>query len=178
VTLEVEHASQAHPWSWLVMGRPTSFYYRGLEQGEGGCAVEACSRAITSLGNPVVWWGGTGALAVVAFCWLLRRDWRAGAVLAGIAGGYLPWFLFTERTIYTFYAVAFVPYVVLALTYVLGLALGPPGADPTRRAVGAVLAGAVLIAAVACAAYFWPVNTAQVIPYEEWRARMWLASWI
>ena len=41
--------------------------------------------------------------------WALRRDWRAGAILAGLAAGYLPWFDYQNRTIYTFYAVAFVP---------------------------------------------------------------------
>ena len=45
-------------------------------------------------------------------------------ILAGIAAGYLPWFNYQSRTIYTFYAVAFVPYVVLAVTYVLGLVIG------------------------------------------------------
>ena len=40
----------------------------------------------------------------VLFRWALGRDWRAGAILAGYAGGYLPWFLVGDRTIYQFYA--------------------------------------------------------------------------
>ena len=27
-------------------------------------------------------------------------------------------------------------------------------------------------------AFFWPVYTAQVIPYAEWRWRMWFPSWV
>jgi dolichyl-phosphate-mannose--protein O-mannosyl transferase len=176
--LESEHPYEAHPWSWLVQGRPTSFFYEGYERGEMGCAVEACSKAITSAGNPVVWWGGTVAVVVLLFCWLLRRDWRAGAILAGLAAGYLPWFTYSERTIYAFYSVTFAPFVVLALTYVLGMVLGPRKASPSRRTAGALAAGAVVVAAVVALAWFWPVWTAEVIPYAQWRARMWLPSWI
>ena len=176
--LESEHPYEAHPWSWLVQGRPTSFFYEGYERGEMGCAVAACSKAITSVGNPVVWWGGAVAVVVLLFCWALRRDWRAGAILAGVAAGYLPWFAYSERTIYAFYSVAFAPFVVLALTYVLGMVLGPRRAPASRRTAGALAAGAVVVAAVVALAWFWPVWTAEVIPYAQWRARMWLPSWI
>jgi dolichyl-phosphate-mannose--protein O-mannosyl transferase len=178
VGLESDHPYEAHPWSWLVQGRPTSFFYESFERGDAGCAVESCSKAITSVGNPVVWWGGAVAVVVLLFCWLLRRDWRAGAILAGFAGGYLPWFAYADRTIYAFYSIAFTPFVVLALTYVLGMVLGPRRSPPSRRMVGALVAGAVVVAAVVALAWFWPVWTAEVIPYAQWRARMWLPSWI
>ncbi len=178
VGLTGDHTYQSNPWSWLVQGRPTSFFYEDPARGVEGCVVEQCSKAITSVGNPVVWWAGTAALLVVVFAWALRRDWRAGAILAGIAAGYLPWFAFQERTIFTFYAVVFTPFLVLALTYALGLVLGPADAPPRRRAVGALVAGAVVVAAVGVAAWFYPVWTARVIPYDEWRLRMWFGSWI
>ena len=48
--------------------------------------------------------------------------------LSGIVAGYLPWLLYTDRTIFTFYTVAFVPCVVLVLVLALGMASGllPP----------------------------------------------------
>ena len=113
VTLESSHPYMANPWSWLVMGRPTAFDYVAPKRGELGCKVEQCSQAITALGNPVIWWGGTLAVAVLLFQWALRRDWRAGAILSGLVAGYLPWFFFQDRTIYNFYAVAFVPWVAM-----------------------------------------------------------------
>jgi dolichyl-phosphate-mannose-protein mannosyltransferase len=178
VTLRADHPYKSNPWSWLVLGRPTAFFYKSYKEGQHGCTVADCSRAISALGNPVIWWGGTVAIAVLLFCWLLRRDWRAGAILAGLAAGYLPWFAFQERTIYSFYAVAFVPWVVLALTYVVGLLLGPSDARPQRRLKGATAAGLLVLAAVVAFGFFYPVYVADTIPHLHWSDRMWLPSWI
>jgi len=177
-TLRTSHAYQSHPWSWLVLGRPTAFDYRSYKLGERGCRFEECSRAVTDLGNPVIWWGGTIAIAVLIVVWLLGRDWRAGAILAGLAGGYLPWFLWAERTIYTFYAVAFGPYVVLGLTMCLGLILGRADASADRRLVGAACAGGVVLLAVVTFAFFYPILSDVLISHRDWVDRMWLPSWI
>ena len=178
VTLHSPHPYKTNPWSWLVQGRPTSFFYESPKQGTDGCTVSQCSKAITSIGTPTLWWGAVAAILVLLVMWAGRRDWRAGAILAGLAAGYLPWFFFQERTIYTFYAVAFVPWVVLAVTYVLGLVIGPPGASPRRRLVGTVAAGSYVVVCVVLFFFFYPVYTAQVIPYTEWASRMWFPSWI
>jgi len=178
VTLETSHPYMANPWSWIVMGRPTAFDYISPKRGELGCKVDTCSQAITALGNPVVWWGGTLAIGVLLFQWALRRDWRAGAILSGILAGYVPWFFFQDRTIYNFYAVAFVPYLAMGLAYVLGMVLGPSDADERRRRWGAALAGAVVVSAVLAFWFFLPILSAEVIPQTSWSDRMWLTSWI
>ncbi|PWJ55158.1 C-terminal four TMM region of protein-O-mannosyltransferase [Quadrisphaera granulorum] len=192
--LDSPHAYKSSPWAWMVQGRPTSFYYQGQAQGVTGCGADSCTMAITSLGNPVIWWTGCVALLVLLFCWALRRDWRAGAILAGVAAGWLPWFTVGDRTIFQFYAVVFAPFVVMAVVYCFGLLIGPPAvqagavAGPLsgplsgpltgRRLTGVVVSGAVVVLAVVAASYFWPVWTAQLITYDAWRARMWFASWI
>jgi dolichyl-phosphate-mannose--protein O-mannosyl transferase len=172
------HPYKANPWSWIVMGRPTAFFYEKSTQGTSGCQVKECAQAIVALGNPVIWWGATLAILVLLFQWALRRDWRAGAVLAGLAGGYLPWFHYQDRTIYNFYTIAFTPWVVLALTYVLALMLGPPGAGLARRRRGVLSAGAVVLVAVLVFWFFLPIYSAEVIPKSGWSDRMWLTSWI
>jgi dolichyl-phosphate-mannose-protein mannosyltransferase len=178
VNVTSEHPYKTNPWSWMVQGRPTSFYYEGPKKGAEGCVVDLCSKAITSIGTPTLWWGATMAIFVLLFMWALRRDWRAGAILAGFAGGYLPWFNYQARTIFSFYEVAFVPFVVLAMTYVLGLGIGGPKASTVHRRVGLLAAGIFVVATVACFAYFYPIYTAQVIPFPEWQSRMWLPSWV
>ena len=130
------HPYQTNPWSWLIQGRPTSFFYEGPKKGADGCLVDQCSKAITSIGTVSIWWGATLAIFVLLFMWALRRDWRAGAILCGLFAGYLPWFFLGNRTIYSFYEVAFVPWVVLACVYVLGLVIGGRERRLTRRRIG------------------------------------------
>lgn len=176
--LSSPHPYSASPWTWLVMGRPTSFYYESPKQGTPGCDLPNCTSAILSVGNPVVWWGATIALFVVLFWWAGRRDWRAGAILAGVAAGYLPWFMYPERTMFYFYALSFEPFLVLALVYALGLVLGRSDAPPWRRRSGLYVVGLVVVLAVLLSAFFYPVWTAQVISYQDWRMHMWMPSWI
>jgi dolichyl-phosphate-mannose--protein O-mannosyl transferase len=178
VGLTSPHPYKTNPWSWLIQGRPTSFFYEGKKLGEDGCTVTSCSKAITSIGTPTLWWAALFAIFVLFYMWGLRRDWRAGAVLAGLLAGWGPWFLFQERTIYTFYAVAFVPWVVLAVTYLLGVVLGPARAPARRRLGGVIAAGSYVVTSVVLFFFFWPVYTAQVIPYAEWTRRMWFPSWV
>lgn len=61
--------------------------------------------------------GALAALFVVVAMAFIRRDWRAWAILAGYLALWAPWLNYTNRTIFQFYAVAFVPFVVLALVY-------------------------------------------------------------
>ncbi|MCH8628025.1 phospholipid carrier-dependent glycosyltransferase [Arsenicicoccus piscis] len=173
-----KHDYMSNPWSWLVQGRPTSFFWEAPKRGEQGCTVDSCARAITSLGSPTLWWFATGALVVLLVAWALRRDWRAGAILLGVAAGYLPWFAYQDRTIFTFYAIVFLPYLVLAATYVLGMIIGRPSASAHRRRVGLTVVGAFVALHVVVFFFFLPVWSAQVIPYVEWTYRMWFNSWI
>jgi dolichyl-phosphate-mannose-protein mannosyltransferase len=172
------HPYKTNPWSWLIQGRPTSFFYEGPKKGQEGCLVTQCAKAITSIGTPTLWWGATIAIFILLFMWALSRDWRAGAILAGLAAGYLPWFNYQQRTIFSFYEVAFVPFIALAVTYVLGLGIGGPLASPKRRRAGLLAAGVFMVATVACFAFFYPIYTAQVIPQHQWEIRMWLPSWV
>ena len=176
--LSAEHSYSASAWTWLFMGRPTSFYYESPAYGEDGCAVDSCSSAVTSVGNPLIWWAAALSLLVVLFYWIGRRDWRAGAVLSGVAAGYLPWFAYPERTTFFFYAVSFEPFLVLALVYVLGLVLGRSTDTPQRRRTGLLVVGCFAAGVLLLSAFFMPVWTAETVPYSVWRLRMWMPSWI
>ena len=178
VGLHDNHPYRTDPWSWMIQGRPTSFFYEGPKRGQDGCTVEQCSKAITSIGTVSVWWLGAVAVLVLLYYWLFVRDWRAGAVLAGLAGGYLPWFALGERTIYSFYSIAFEPWVALGVVFVLGLVIGSASDSWRRRRVGLWVVGGYLLLTLALFAFFWPIYTAQVIPQSHWSWRMWFPSWI
>ncbi len=176
--LQSDHPYKTNPWSWMIQGRPTSFFYESPPMGTEGCTVTECSKAITSIGTLSIWWGAVIGLAVLVFRWALSRDWRAGAILAGYAGGYLPWFFIQDRTIYSFYAVAFVPWVVLTCVYVLGLIIGGPNATVDRRRRGYLVSAGFLLLTIALFWFFYPIYSAQVIPQDQWSWRMWFKSWI
>ena len=177
-TLHTAHPYQSNPWSWMLQTRPTSFYYESPTRGVAGCTVDQCSQAINPIGTISVWWLGILALLVVLWWWLVRRDWRAGAIAAGFIGGYLPWFHYQDRTIYTFYAVAFEPWVVLAVVFLIGLWVGRREDDPERWRWRWFVVGGYLALTLALFAFFHPVYVADTLPYEHWRWRMWFTSWI
>ncbi|GLW70211.1 phospholipid carrier-dependent glycosyltransferase [Kitasatospora phosalacinea] len=178
VTLTSPHTYQSNPWSWLLVGRPVSFFYESPKNGQAGCTTAECAREVLAIGTPFLWWAGIVALVYCLYRWLMRRDWRAGAILCALAAGYLPWFNYQARTIFLFYAVCFVPFLVLAVTMMIGAMLGPATSSPDRRLAGATGAGLLVAAIMWNFLYFYPIYTGQTIPMDDWRARMWLDTWI
>lgn len=177
-SITAPHTYESNPWSWMIQARPVLFFAEYPKRGEEGCGSNECAKIITSLGNVSIWWVATAGIAVLLFMWLLRRDWRAGAILAGLAAGWLPWFAYQERTIFTFYAVVMAPFAVLIVTYLCGMALGSERASAVRRRVGAIAVGAYVTVAVAFFIFWWPIYTAQVVPRGFWAMHNWFPSWI
>jgi len=174
-TLTTPHSYQANPWSWLIMGRPTSFFY----EAPNTCGSDNCSQEVLALGTPLLWWLGIFALATVLGFWMRSLafrmpDFTAGIILLGVAAGYLPWFLFQKRTVFTFYAIVFEPFIILALVYCAQKILGEPPWGKKSKILIAVLV--LLIAANFI--YFWPLFTGSVISYDAWHRLMWFPSWI
>ncbi|HET6356748.1 dolichyl-phosphate-mannose--protein mannosyltransferase [Streptomyces sp.] len=181
VNLTSGHTYQSNPWSWIVLGRPVSYYYEDPKAGTQGCPADAadkCAAEVLALGTPLLWWAACFAICYILWRWFFRRDWRAGAIACGIAAGWVPWFFYQERTIFLFYAVVFVPFLCLAVAMMIGAMLGPPGSDERRRAIGAIGAGVLVLLIIWNFIYFYPLYTGTPIPVEDWRNRMWLDSWV
>ncbi|MFE1308786.1 dolichyl-phosphate-mannose--protein mannosyltransferase [Streptomyces sp. NPDC058755] len=181
IGLSSPHTYQSNPWSWMVLGRPVSYFYESPSPGADGCPADAgqkCAREVLAIGTPLLWWAACFALLYVLWRWLLRRDWRAGAIALGIVAGYLPWFHYQERTIFLFYAVVFLPFLCLAVAMLIGAIIGPPGSTETRRVIGASTAGVLVLLIAWNFIYFWPLYTGTAIPIDSWRSRMWLDTWV
>jgi dolichyl-phosphate-mannose-protein mannosyltransferase len=167
---------KSNPLGWLFLARPLSMYSDCVKP----CG-QRTEQEVLAIGTPAIWWA---AIAAGLFClvwWMLRRDWRAGAALLGIAAGWLPWiwfYLHDQRTEFYYYAILFEPFLIITIVLCLGLIIGPQRASPVRRAAGAIGAGAYLMAVLANFAYLYPILAAKVIPYSEWLSRMWFHSWI
>jgi dolichyl-phosphate-mannose--protein O-mannosyl transferase len=178
------HPYQSWPWQWLLMGRPVAFEWVT----PAGCGAPSCASEVLLLGTPILWWSFLPALAALLWLAIARRDWRACAILTGAAAGLLPWFYFAaadSRTMFSFYTLPALPFLILAVVYVLGAIMTPPegmatGAQRTdRQLIGAVVAGVYVVAVAVCFAYFHPIFVGELIPYESWSDRMWLGNrWI
>ena len=164
--LSEKHAYNANPWSWLVLGRPTSFYY----ESPSDCGAASCAQEILAIGIPVLWWAGVFAIAVTAGLFIVSKDRIAAFILAGIAGTYLPWFLIQGRTMFYFYAISILPFLILALIYTFNWALKY---KDYRKYISIF----IIVVAINFI-YFLPIFLGIQMPYSDWLDRMWLPSWI
>jgi dolichyl-phosphate-mannose--protein O-mannosyl transferase len=182
--LTSKHPYQSWPWQWLLIGRPVNFYWPGATD----CGAPSCARQIILLGTPILWWSFLPALVALIWFGIARRDWRAWAILVPAAAGLLPWFYYAVkdgRTMFSFYAMPALPFLILAVVYVLGAIMTPPEgiaqgpARTDRQLIGTVAVGLYVTVVALCFAYFFPIFVGQSLPYDDWSARMWLGSrWI
>jgi dolichyl-phosphate-mannose--protein O-mannosyl transferase len=170
------HPYQANPLTWLLLIRPTSMFYESVAAGQNGCA-SLCGQSISGIANPIIWWAGTAAAVYLVYRLIRFREWRVGLVLAGLAAGYLPWLLYTGRTVFQFYTIAFEPYLVLALVTVMGILLGSARDPAWRRTSGLRLVGIFLAIAAVVSVFFWPLWSATQLDYWLIAAHWWLPTW-
>lgn len=166
--LDTDHPYQASPWSWLYLGRPTSFFYESPK-----CGASECSREILALGTPIIWWVGIIAL-LITFKFLIGRDWVAGFIIVGFAANYLPWLLIPDRTTFYFYAITLQPFLILSICYTIYVFLKTESGQKYGEL--AVQSGLALTTLVFI--YLLPIYLGTTLSYDAWSARMWFASWI
>lgn len=176
------HVYQSNPLGWLVLNRPVGVDAQlNIAPGAQGCTAtgsETCLRQVLLLGTPALWWFSTIALIWSAVCWVGKRDWRYGIVVVGTLVTWLPWVRYDDRPIFSYYAIVIEPFLILGATMLLGEMLGRAPAGSTRRTVGAVAAGAVVVAVIVNFAWFWPIYTDGLLTQGEWVQRIWFHRWI
>ena len=93
--------------------------------------------------------------------WVGARDWRFGVAVVGAASTWLPWLLYDDRPIFSFY-VDRSP--CRSWSWPLTLAARPAArarraSPPPRRTVGVVIAGSYVVLVMLNFAWFWPIYT-------------------
>jgi dolichyl-phosphate-mannose--protein O-mannosyl transferase len=172
------HSYDAKPIGWLLIVRPLSMHYNGdVAGGTDGCTADKCVSAVLAIGTPALWWAGVIALVAAVILWVGARDWRFGIPVVGVLSVWLPWFSYDTRPVFYFYAIALLPFTVMAVALCLGRLIGDARAGD-RRMLGAILAGAFVALVAANFAWLYPILSGESITYAQWRARMWFRSWI
>lgn len=169
---------ESNPLGWLLLTRPTSFYANCVPASI--CTHQGSTeQEVLAIGTPLIWWAATAALLGCLVWFIRRRDWRAGAVLVGVAVGWLPWIWFyvhDHRTEFYYYAVVFEPFLIIGLA--IGLAWLTSVIAGRSRGLRAAITGGYFLAVVANFLYLYPVLAAGVLPFSQWSSRMWFRSWI
>lgn len=162
VGLTSAHNYASPAWQWPILQRPTSMFWRN---------DDGIVQAITSIPNPLIWWGSMIAVLVLLVWFIRRPGWTTGFVLLGIAVTYGPWLLYPDRTIFQFYTIAMMPFLVIALALVLRKMWTH---SPQSRIVVMVY----LALALAASMFWYPLWTAIPVPQWFWSLHQWLTSWV
>lgn len=171
------HPWQSNPLTWLFMIRPTNMYFAATEDGSGGCGADTCWASIIELGNPLIWWAAAVASLYLVYRLVRYREWQVGAILIGLAAGYLPWLGYLNRTVFQFYSIAFEPFMLLALVFVIGLVLGRRDDQQWRRQRGIAIVAIFLGFVLLISAFFFPIWSGVPVTPTFRQLHFWLPSW-
>ncbi|MFT4230008.1 MAG: phospholipid carrier-dependent glycosyltransferase [Microbacterium sp.] len=179
VGLTTEHAYQSPAWGWPLLMRPTWMYWQLTPQGESGCTSPGgCAESISSVPNPLIWFAAVAAVLWLVYRFVVTRDWRHAFVLTGVAVTYVPWLLYPERTIFQFYTISILPFLLLALAFALRDIAGVPGSPPVRKQSGRWVVLVFLGMAVLVSAFYYPVWVGWEVSYDFWRLHNWSPTWV
>ena len=177
-----EHTYASKPSGWPLLNRPVGVAAdTGIQPGTRGCDAPAgsdCLRQVLLLGTPMIWWAGVLALLYAVAIWVGGRDWRFGLAVVGAGSTWLPWLMYDDRPIFFFYAIAMLPFMIIALTLAIGKLIGSSTLPSTRRTAGVIVAGSFVVLVVVNFAWFWPIWTNGLLTKSEWLDRIWFHRWI
>ncbi|WEK60381.1 MAG: phospholipid carrier-dependent glycosyltransferase [Candidatus Microbacterium colombiense] len=181
VGLNRGHPYASPAWEWPFLLRPTAVW---VGSDPAPCGVDHCIAVISAIPNPLIWYAGVAASVFLTV--LLVRGWvrrqpvgpEIGVTLVGLAAAYVPWLMFPERTIFQFYTVVMVPFLVIALALTLRIIAGRREDPLHRRQSGERTVIIFLAFVVLVSAFFLPLWTGTSVPYDFWRLHNWLPGWI
>jgi dolichyl-phosphate-mannose--protein O-mannosyl transferase len=138
--LGMDHPYYSPWWEWPIIGKPMWYYSEAfIDESAKMHTVIFC------FGNPVIWFGSLGTLAICLFRWIAGKryrletggplwhwnlhtfDVRYAFLFLGLLAQYLPWVLVPRGT-YIYHYFASVPFLILSM----GLALDGWG-DKARK---------------------------------------------
>ncbi len=169
--LTENHSYEAKAWSWLIMYRPTSFFYETPK----GCGAASCAQEVLAMGTPVLWWIATISLVILVALWLKNKQWSTGFILLAVSAGYLPWFVFPQRTTFTFYAIIFEPWLIMAFVAVLRNYYLTSFGNPKLKLYSIIFITCLIAANFI---YHFPIFVGQITTYDDWHSLMWFKKWI
>ena len=181
VGLNRGHPYASPAWEWPFLLRPTAVW---VGTDPAPCGVDHCMAVISAVPNPLIWYAGVAAAVFLLYRlvrgWVLRQPVgpEISVPLVGLAATYIPWLLFPERTIFQFYTVVMVPFLVIALAMTLRIIAGRREDPLYRRQSGERTVIIFLVFVVLVSIFFYPLWAGISVPYDFWRLHNWLPGWV
>ncbi len=157
----------ASPWyTWALNIKPLWAYIDSRLYSTGMAST------ISSFGNPAVWW--LGLLAVLSCIPLMFRGSKAAVfIVTAYASQYLLW-AFVPRTLFIYHYFGAVPFLCIALAYMLQYLADAVPCRVTRYAPYAVVIGCAVLFVL-----FYPVISGHPVSLEYVRTYLkWLPDWV
>ena len=182
VNLSSGHPYASAAWEWPLLLRPTAVWVDSEDQSCWG--TDHCIAVISAIPNPLIWYAGVAAAVYLLYRLvrgLIRRQpmpWTYGIPLVGLAVTYVPWLLIPGRTIFQFYTIAMMPFLVLAIALALRDLAGGRRAPLHRRQAGERTVMVFLVLVLVVSAFFYPIWTGMNVPYTFWLVHNWLPGWV
>jgi len=171
-----DHNSLSNAWQWPLMLKPTLFGFERIPAGSVGCDFSFdCVVSWSTVSNPLLWYPAVAATFVLVWLFVRQRGVWEAAILTGIFAGFVPW-LFIQRDQYFFYAIASLPFLVMALVLVLSKALDSSSSTKRPKSLNSAIVGYVG-AAVLCGLFFLPLALHMTMPAWFWELHIWLPGW-
>lgn len=175
------HPYASPAWEWPLLLRPTAVW---VDSDPTGCGTDHCIGVISAIPNPLIWYAGVAAAIYLLYRlvrgWITRRHVgpELSIPLVGLAVTYVPWLMFPDRTIFQFYTVVMMPFLVIALAMTLRIIAGTREDPLHRRQSGERTVMIFLAFVVLVSAFFLPLWTGMSVPYEFWLLHNWLPGWV
>lgn len=161
-TLESTHVYQSSWYQWPVMSRPILFYMESV--------TDTVKSAISSMGNPLVWWVGILAFIYMLYLIFKDKDRIALFISVGYLAQYLPWML-VSRCTFIYHYFPSVPFVVMMIGYSIYKLTND---KPKLKIAAFVYTGLAILLFFA----FYPVLSGFPATLEYAKLLKWFDSWV
>ncbi len=107
--VDATHPYSSRWWQWIADGKPILYYLEYYADGT--------KSSISAFLNPILCWGGFGAMAVMAYLCFAEKDKKARFILIGYLAQLLPW-VFVSRITFAYHYFPSSVFLLLALGHI------------------------------------------------------------
>ena len=107
--VDATHPYSSRWWQWMLDGRPILYYLSRYSDGT--------KSTIGAFVNPILCWGGLGAMCIMLYLSIAERDKKARFIVLGYLAQMLPW-VFVSRITFEYHYFPATVFLLLAIGHV------------------------------------------------------------